>query len=178
MVPSTGLLRSLMPTFFSLAPDLFSETIYFTLVIIVQFTRGTVIGGIKCSWITDTSLEGRDFALDSCALLTQELFLLLGQGLVYGVNYPLSHLAFPPQLPWFNVSLAPDSSLRGIAPETHRLWRLYRPSLHLDFGPSNTHGIHTRWNQVGVLCPRRWLENMGHSRSHGRALAFRSWLWT
>jgi len=42
----------------------------------------------------------------------------------------------------------------------------------------NTHCIYTRWNQVVVLSPRLWLEDMGHSRSHGWALAFRSWLWT
>ena len=61
----------------------FSEIICFTLVIVVQLMRSTVIGGIICSWITDTYLEGRDFALDSCELLTQELFLLLA----YGGNY-------------------------------------------------------------------------------------------
>ena len=59
----------------------------------------------------------------------------------------------------------------------NRLWHLYRPSERLDFGSSNTHCVHTRWNQVGVLCPRLWLENMGHSRSYGRTSVFQSWLW-
>jgi len=38
---------------------------------------------------------------------------------------------------------------------------------HLYFRSSNTHGDYTKWNQVGVLCSRLWLENMGHIRSHG-----------
>ena len=56
----------------------------FALVTVVQFTRGTVI---RFSWISITSLEGRRFALNSCELLTEELFLLLRQGLVYGGRY-------------------------------------------------------------------------------------------
>jgi len=48
------------------------------LVIVVQFTWSTVIGGIRCSWITDTY-----FALDSYELFIQEHFFLLGLGLVY-----------------------------------------------------------------------------------------------
>ena len=29
------------------------------------------------------------------------------------------------------------------------------------------HGIHTRWNSVGILIPQLWFQNLvGHSRSH------------
>ena len=43
----------------------------------------------------------------------------------------------------------------------NRLWPLYLPSIRLDFRSSNTHGVYTKWHQVGVLCSRLWLENMG-----------------
>ena len=75
----------------------------------------------------------------------------------------------------------PDSALpwrqihRSSAPlwkQNTSLWHLYQPSVRFDFGSSNTHGVY-RWNKVSVLCPRPWLENMGHSGSHGWGLAFR-----
>ena len=54
-----------------------------TFLIVVQFTLGTVVDGTRWSWATETSLEGRQFALKSCRLLTQEFLPLLGQGLIY-----------------------------------------------------------------------------------------------
>jgi len=76
----------------------------------------------------------------------------------------------------------PDSALpwrqihRSSAPlwkHNTSLWHLCRPSVRFDFGSGNTHGGYTRWNKVGILCPRPWTENMGHSGSHGWGSAFR-----
>ena len=47
--------------------------------IVVQFTLGTVVDGTRCGSITETSLEGPQFLLKSCRLLTQEEFLFLGR---------------------------------------------------------------------------------------------------
>ena len=55
-------------------PRLHSPDLQF---IVGQFTLGTVVDGARCGSITETSLEGPQFLLKSCRLLTQE-FLLLG----------------------------------------------------------------------------------------------------
>ena len=43
--------------------DLFLHFIQF---IVVQFNPDTVVGEAECSWITETSLEGRQFPLKIC----------------------------------------------------------------------------------------------------------------
>ena len=69
-----------------------------------------------------------------------------------------------------------DSSLFCTALETQYVsLTSMRLSVRFDLGSSNTHGGYTRRNQVGVLCPRPWTENMGHSGPHGWGLASRPW---
>jgi len=87
-----------------------------------------------------------------------------------------------PSVPCDGTLTYPDSTFpwrqihRSLAPlwkHDTSLWHLYRPSVRFDFGSSNTHGVYTRWNKVGILCPRPWLENPGHSGSHGWGLVSR-----
>jgi len=68
------------------------QTICFILVMAV---RGTIIGGIICGWITNTTLAVQQLGSNSCELLTQEkLFLLLGQRLEYGGSYSPWYLRY------------------------------------------------------------------------------------
>ena len=46
-------------------------------MLVIQFTRDTVAGGVICSWITDTSLKGQQFALNSCKVHKKDSFRCL-----------------------------------------------------------------------------------------------------
>jgi len=84
------------------------------------------------------------------------------------------YMRWSSHLLWYNILQATDSSLFGIASQTHYL---YRPSVHLGL-VSRIHIVFIQDGTKLTLSPWLWLENMGHSRSHGWILAFRSWLWT
>ena len=101
-------------------------------------------------------------------------------------HLPLSNPQLQSQVPQCHATVLsyPDSALpwrqihRSSAPlwkHNTSLWHLCRPSVRFDFGSINTHGVYMRWNKVGQPCPQPWLENMGHSGSHGWGLVFRPW---
>ena len=48
-------------------------------MLIIQFTCDTVAGGVICSWITDTSLKGQQFALNSCKVHAKDSFCCLDE---------------------------------------------------------------------------------------------------
>ena len=46
-------------------------------MLVIQFTCDTVAGGVICSSITDTSLKGQKFALNSCKVHKKDSFCCL-----------------------------------------------------------------------------------------------------